>query len=219
MKNLITILCLCLFWFSCESPTETEDVYGCTEPSSCSYDPDVTVYVPSSCLELDECGECGGNNQSMDECGVCPGESLCNGGYVELWCECYNIETTTFLDLSSNQLTGEIPPEIGNLTNLIDLSLSENQLTGEIPPEIGNLTNLVSLSLYDNQLTGEIPFEIGNLTNLNYLYLYSNQLTGEILPEICNVYYISVGNNQLCPPYPDCISQQDIDSQDTSNCP
>jgi Leucine-rich repeat (LRR) protein len=42
------------------------------------------------------------------------------------------------------------------------LYLYNNQLTGEIPKEIGNLINLVDLPLYDNQLTGEIPKEIKN---------------------------------------------------------
>ena len=30
---------------------------------------------------------------------------------------------------------------------------------------------------------------------------------------------ITVGYNQLCPPYPYCISQDDKKSQDTSDCP
>ncbi len=40
------------------------------------------------------------------------------------------------LDLSTNQLTGAIPGELGQLTGLEYLSLSNNQLTGEIPPEL-----------------------------------------------------------------------------------
>ncbi|SVE04386.1 uncharacterized protein METZ01_LOCUS457240, partial [marine metagenome] len=116
----------------------------------------------------------------------------------------------------------EIPPEIGNLTNLIHLYLSATQLTGEIPSEIGNLTNLTSLELYFNQLTGEIPPEIGNLTNLTHLWLYNNQLTGEIPIEICNQgdSTPSLYNNNLCPPYPDCgngpITSEE--EQDTSEC-
>ncbi len=42
----------------------------------------------------------------------------------------------TELNLRANQLTGEIPPELGNLANLINLDLERNQLTGEIPPEL-----------------------------------------------------------------------------------
>ena len=59
-------------------------------------------------------------------------------GYVELWGECYDIETTTSLILYNSGLKGEIPPEIGQLTNLTELSLGYNQLTGVIPEEICN---------------------------------------------------------------------------------
>ncbi|MEJ2126990.1 MAG: hypothetical protein P8X84_05740 [Candidatus Bathyarchaeota archaeon] len=37
---------------------------------------------------------------------------------------------------------------------------------GNIPSELGNLTNLHALNLHTNQLTGTIPLEIGNLINL-----------------------------------------------------
>ena len=65
----------------------------------------------------------------------------------------------TELYLTKKQLSGEIPPELGNLTNLIKLDLSRNQLTGEIPPELGNLANLKVLILWAkaNQLTGCVP--------------------------------------------------------------
>ena len=46
------------------------------------------------------------------------------------WDECYNIEATNELDLCGNagynNLTGLIPPEIGNLVNLTYLNLSMN---------------------------------------------------------------------------------------------
>jgi Leucine-rich repeat (LRR) protein len=129
------------------------------------------------------------------------------------------------LVLSSNQFIGEIPPEIGNLTNLTGLFLNNNQLTGRIPSEIGNLINLTNLDLSDNELTEEIPPEIGNLTNLFQLLLNNNQLMGEIPESICNIDifwisfpYFDIDNNQLCPPYPDCISEEDIGYQDTSEC-
>ena len=54
-------------------------------------------------------------------------------------------------------MTGEIPPELGKLTNLDSLVLSGNQLTGEIPPELGKLTKLTRLLLDNNQLTGRLP--------------------------------------------------------------
>ena len=88
------------------------------------------------------------------------------------------------LNLGDYRLNGEIPPELGRLSNLTYLYLHNNQLTGEIPPELGGLSNLTLLVLYGNQLTGEIPPELGGLSNLTGLSLSGNQLTGEIPPEL-----------------------------------
>ena len=96
----------------------------------------------------------------------------------------------TRLDLSQNQLSGELPPELGNLTSLQFLSLYLNQLRGEIPPELGNLTNLQYLDLNGIQLRGEIPSGLGNLINLQYLYLSVNGLKGEIPPELGNLTHL-----------------------------
>ena len=82
--------------------------------------------------------------------------------------------------LGRNELTGEIPTELGSLSNLTNLVLHANQLTGEIPTELGNLSNLTQLILHANQLTGEIPTELGNLSNLTFMFLNNNQLTGEL---------------------------------------
>ena len=51
----------------------------------------------------------------------------------------------------------------GRVTELI---LIRNNLTGPLPPELGDLTHLTSLNLAHNDLTGPLPLEIGRLTNL-----------------------------------------------------
>ena len=61
------------------------------------------------------------------------------------------------LYLWENGLSGTIPPELGNLSEIAWLILANNQLTGSIPPELGNLSNLTALFLGGNQLTGCIP--------------------------------------------------------------
>ena len=65
-------------------------------------------------------------------------------------------------------MTGEIPPELGSLTNLEKLYLSDNQLTGTIPPELGSLTNLEWLNLNGNQLTGCIPQDLQGIPQNDY---------------------------------------------------
>ena len=106
----------------------------------------------------------------------------------------------TGLSLRGSYLQGEIPSEIGKLTNLEYIDLYDNQLTGEIPAELGNLSNLKHLNFGSNYLTGEIPAELGNLSNLERFNLSSNHLTGEIPSEIwnlTNLEYLSIGYNRL----------------------
>ena len=118
----------------------------------------------------------------------------------EIPAELGNLTKLELLSLYDNQLTGEIPAELGDLANLTHLYLSGNQLTGEIPAELGNLANLQTLHLYSNQLTGEIPAELGSLTNLEVLWLHSNRLTGEIpaeLGDLANLTHLALSTNQL----------------------
>ena len=76
------------------------------------------------------------------------------------------------LDLGENYLSGQIPPEIGNLTGLSQMLLDHNALTGPIPPEIGNLIGLEGLSLFHNKLdAGPLPLEFANLVRLERLQL------------------------------------------------
>ena len=106
----------------------------------------------------------------------------------------------TILNLRENQLSGSIPSELGNLTNLQSLSLQINQLSGSIPAALGSLTNLQKLWLRSNQLSGTIPSQLGNLTNLQELVLWSNQLSGSIpasLGNLTNLQLLSLSLNQL----------------------
>ena len=68
--------------------------------------------------------------------------------------------------------------------HVTELNLRRNQLTGEIPAELGNLANLQLLYLHGNELNGPIPSWLVNLTELRELSLWSNQLTGTIPPEV-----------------------------------
>ncbi|XP_028760180.1 receptor-like protein EIX1 [Neltuma alba] len=84
------------------------------------------------------------------------------------------------IDLSTNNLSGEIPKELFNLVQLWSLNLSQNHLIGKIPEQIGGMKNLESLDLSYNKLSGEIPSTICNLSFLDYLNLSYNNFTGQI---------------------------------------
>ncbi|XVE92161.1 hypothetical protein REPUB_Repub01dG0073400 [Reevesia pubescens] len=84
------------------------------------------------------------------------------------------------IDLSANNLVGEIPEEITNLSALGSLNLSWNQLTGNIPENIGRLQRLEVLDLSHNNLSGPIPPSISSMSLLNQLNLSYNNLSGQI---------------------------------------
>ncbi|WVZ15265.1 hypothetical protein V8G54_012831 [Vigna mungo] len=83
------------------------------------------------------------------------------------------------IDLSSNQLSEEIPTEIEDLFELI-LNLSRNNLTGKIPSNIGRLTSLEFLDLSRNQILGSIPTSLTQMDRLTMLDLSHNNLSGQI---------------------------------------
>ncbi|TKY46820.1 LRR receptor serine/threonine-protein kinase GSO1 [Spatholobus suberectus] len=96
----------------------------------------------------------------------------------ELEYEDYGLLRT--LDLSSNNLSGEIPPQVFSLVQLQTLNLSRNHFTGKISREIGSMKNLESLDLSSNKLYGEIPVSISFLSFLSFLNLSYNDFTGQI---------------------------------------
>jgi len=211
-------------------------IVGCgTEPEDCAG-------VAGGNAYLDDCGGCDANTTNdnttceqdcagvwggtadYDECGVCGGDDYNEDGYCQLDLDVLQ----DFIDINES-LSGE-PLEIGVYKEwsddgyLIILNLSNNQLTS-IPESIGNLSNLDVLALYNNQLT-TLPESIVNLSSLRALSLHHNQLT--TLPdnfcelEIANwnpmADSFSIKNNNICPPYPECIEDY-MGEQDTSNCP
>jgi len=138
----------------------------------------------------------------MDGVANCGGDyhNVGNNLFGNIPPEIGNLTDLEFLNLHSNQLSGSIPSELGNLNNLTFLDLGSNQLIGSIPPEIYTLTDLEVLVLYSNELSGSIPPELAALTNLTSLNLGSNQLSGEIPPELgslSNLVWLNLKFNEL----------------------
>ncbi|KAH6788672.1 hypothetical protein C2S51_003678 [Perilla frutescens var. frutescens] len=137
------------------------------------------------------------------------------------------------LDLSNNQLEGELPDCWEKMANLKDLNLANNRFLAEIPHSLGSLHSLVALHLRDNNLSGELPFTLKNCGNLilidfggneltgfipawigtNYAYvinlsLSGNRFYGSIPPEICNltrIQVLDVSRNSLSGEIPQCF--------------
>ncbi|CAH2064242.1 unnamed protein product [Thlaspi arvense] len=84
------------------------------------------------------------------------------------------------LDLSSNDLSGEIPEELGDLKRVRSLNLSRNSLSGSIPGSFSNLKSIESLDLSYNKLHGTIPSQLTTLQSLVVFNVSYNNLSGVI---------------------------------------
>ncbi|TYJ17281.1 hypothetical protein E1A91_A09G041700v1 [Gossypium mustelinum] len=91
------------------------------------------------------------------------------------------------LNLFNMNLTGTIPPQLGNLSFLVSLNLSHNNFHDHLPRELGQLSRLKLIDLSSNFLNGEIPSCFGRLDKVLHLILANNTFTGEIPPSIANM--------------------------------
>ncbi|PRQ44615.1 putative leucine-rich repeat-containing, plant-type, leucine-rich repeat domain, L [Rosa chinensis] len=143
----------------------------------------------------------------------------------------------TDLDLSDNQIQGQIPNWIWILDSLQKLNLSCNSLESLEAPLVNSTYVLSSVDLHSNQLQGHfplfltssyldysrnnfsssIPTDIGDfmidfddlLANGFYLSLSSNNFHGAIPKSICNlrVEVLDLSNNTLSGNIPQCLTQ------------
>jgi leucine-rich repeat protein SHOC2 len=99
--------------------------------------------------------------------------------------------------ISNNQLNGDLPKEVGKLTELKEPFLKNNCLHS-LPQEIGDLKNLKTLDLSNNELTA-LPKEIGNLAYLEELFLADNKLSTlpEEISNLANLRVLRLKTNRL----------------------
>lgn len=110
----------------------------------------------------------------------------------------YNWSRLVYVDLSENQLSGEIFHNFSQAQNLKHLSLAYNRFTRQEFPQIGTLLGLEHLNLSRTSLIGDIPSEILQLSSLRTLDLSMNHLTGQI-PTVSakNLGIIDMSHNNL----------------------
>ena len=108
---------------------------------------------------------------------------------------CYSISlhTAGYVQLSGNQLSGEIPQEIGNMLNFTMLNVGDNNFSGKFPPQMGNL-QLIVLNMTRNKFSGQIPGEIGNMKYMQDLDLSWNNFSGSFPTSLVNLVDLTMFN-------------------------
>ncbi|EPS66877.1 hypothetical protein M569_07899 [Genlisea aurea] len=115
---------------------------------------------------------------------------------------------------------GSLPPDIGRLSGtLTEIVLLNSGLSGVLPAEIGQLTELTVLDVSFNNLTGTLPESIGNLARLEQLNVGHNRLSGDIPESICllpNLQNFTYSDNYFCSAPDSCDDLRNSDGAD--NC-
>ncbi|GAY66422.1 hypothetical protein CUMW_248620, partial [Citrus unshiu] len=122
-----------------------------------------------------------------------------------------NCKSLTHIDLSNNPLDGILPKtSVGNLSHsLEDFHMYNCNISGGIPEEISNLTNLITIDLGGNKLNGSILITLSKLQKLQGLVLDDNKLEGSIPDDICRLvelYKLELGGNKLSRSIPACFN-------------
>ncbi|KAL9683158.1 hypothetical protein QQ045_014974 [Rhodiola kirilowii] len=103
-----------------------------------------------------------------------------------------------YLDLSGNDFTGVVPYSVSQMTDLEYLNLAHNKLNGQLNDMFGRLSKLTEMDLSYNSLSGDLPQSLGLLSSLDTLSLQNNKLTGSInILANLSLSYLNVENNKF----------------------
>jgi Leucine-rich repeat (LRR) protein len=95
----------------------------------------------------------------------------------------------------NNKLTGEIPEVICDLTSLSVLELSNNNLSGKLPPCLGNKSSTASvLNMRNNSFSGDIPETFTRGCSLMVVDFSQNKLEGKIPKSLANCTELEILN-------------------------
>ncbi|CDY20813.1 BnaC07g06620D [Brassica napus] len=132
-----------------------------------------------------------------------------------------NLRNLRALDMSSVNISSEIPQEFSYMSSLRSLHLKNCYLIGEFPSSVFMIPNLQSIKLDHNpelrgelpvfsinnsmqvlslletsfsesSFSGRIPSSLGELSNLSSLVLFSNGFTGEVPSSIVNLKQLTI---------------------------
>ncbi|TXG65275.1 hypothetical protein EZV62_006550 [Acer yangbiense] len=103
--------------------------------------------------------------------------SVCN--WIGVTCGVRHHRVTA-LNISNLDLTGTIPPQLGNISFLALLAINDNNFYGSLPYELARLRRLKYINFSYNQLSGNVPSPIFNISSLQELSLKHNRFSSMV---------------------------------------
>jgi Leucine-rich repeat (LRR) protein len=109
------------------------------------------------------------------------------------------------LELDYNNINGELPPELGLLSNSLErivLRGGPNSVTsGTLPSELGYLTKMANFFIRGNHFAGSLPYQLGRWTALEQFDISGNRFTGTLPPSLfanaVQLSFIDISNNRF----------------------
>ncbi|KAL3793290.1 hypothetical protein HJC23_003800 [Cyclotella cryptica] len=114
-------------------------------------------------------------------------------------CDSRSDSIVTRLDLRGSELSGELPRELSFLRDVTYLDVSTNNLEGNVLDAIGNWTHLTTLRMGSNRFT-EIPQNLSMLSSLNYFDVSNNEIAGpipETLASATSLVHLDISSNSF----------------------
>jgi len=97
----------------------------------------------------------------------------------------------------TNQVSGTIPTQFGNLRKLTEFMMENNTLSGTLPSEIGNMASLEKFTVQDNKISGSLPENMGDIEYLNWWDTFGNKLEGNMpasIQKLSSLDYLYIQN-------------------------
>ncbi|KAM0951859.1 putative leucine-rich repeat-containing, plant-type, leucine-rich repeat domain superfamily [Dioscorea sansibarensis] len=117
------------------------------------------------------------------------GPHVCN--YTAVYCapalDDPDIYTVAGIDLNHANISGELPEDLGLLTDLALFHLNSNQFCGTLPESFSDLKLLYELDVSNNLLSGPFPSVVLKLPSLKYLDLRYNSFDGDVPKDVFNL--------------------------------
>ncbi|XP_008799129.1 probable inactive receptor kinase At5g10020 isoform X2 [Phoenix dactylifera] len=127
--------------------------------------------------------------------GDSPDSSGCPQNWYGVQCSGDRVSSITLNDMA---LVGNVSlSNFARMGMLRNLSLSSNQLMGILPSELGSASSLEFLDVSQNLFVGNVPIELTKMVNLVYLNLSSNNFGDGILGQLQSVVHVDLSQNQF----------------------